>query len=76
MLEYYRTDVSGEIDGNKANSSRKCIICHYWYFVEIDEIRFKQNVFDGCHNLTQKALSFINAAIVSIKGNDYSIHFW
>ena len=24
----------------------------------------------------QKAMNFNDAAIVSIKGNDYSIHFW
>ena len=24
----------------------------------------------------QKAMNFIDVAVVSIKGNDYSIHFW
>ena len=27
-------------------------------------------------DLMQKAISFKNVAIVSIKGNDYRIHFW
>ena len=31
---------------------------------------------NGCHDLMQKAMSFKNVAIVSIKGNDYRIHFW
>ena len=31
---------------------------------------------NGCHNSMQKATSFNNAAIVSIKGNYYRIHFW
>ena len=31
---------------------------------------------NGCHDLMQKALSFKNVAIVSIKGNDYRIHFY
>ena len=31
---------------------------------------------NGCHNLTQKAMSFNDVAIVSIKGNDYRIQFW
>ena len=30
----------------------------------------------GCHDLMQKAMSFSDVAIVSIKGNDYRIHFW
>ena len=30
---------------------------------------------NGCHNLMQKAMSFKNVAVVSIKGNDYRIHF-
>ena len=30
----------------------------------------------GCHDLMQKALSFNDVAIVSVKGSDYRIHFW
>ena len=30
---------------------------------------------NGCHDLMQKAMSFKNVAIASIKGNDYRIHF-
>ena len=29
-----------------------------------------------CHDLMQKHMSFNDVAIVSIKGNDYRIHFW
>ena len=29
-----------------------------------------------CHDLIQKAMNFNDVAIVSIKGNDYRIHFW
>ena len=31
---------------------------------------------NGCHDLMQKAMNFNDAAIVSIKGNYYRIHFW
>ena len=31
---------------------------------------------NGCHDLMQKAINFNDVAIVSIKGNDYRIHFW
>ena len=30
---------------------------------------------NGCHDLMQKAMSFNDVVIVSIKGNDYRIHF-
>ena len=31
---------------------------------------------NGCHDLMQKAMSFKNVAIVSIKGNGYRIYFY
>ena len=31
---------------------------------------------NGCHDLMQKAMNFDDVAIVSIKGNDYRIHFF
>ena len=31
---------------------------------------------NGCHDLMQKAARFDDVAIVSIKGNNYRIHFW
>ena len=34
MLYYDRTDISKGIDVNKTNTSRECIICHYWYFLD------------------------------------------
>ena len=33
-------------------------------------------LFNGCHDLLQKAISFNNIAIVYIKGNAYRIHSW
>ena len=30
---------------------------------------------NGCHDLMQKVMSFNDVAIVSIKGDDYRIHF-
>ena len=31
---------------------------------------------NGCHSLMQKYISFNEVATVSVKGNDYRIHFW
>ena len=68
MLEYDRTDISEGIDINKTNASKECDICHYWYFVD-KNFNYEPYLCNGCHDLMQKA-------IVSIKGNDYRIHFW
>ena len=34
MIEYDRIDISEDIDMNKTCVSKKCDICHYWYFVD------------------------------------------
>ena len=72
MLEYDRIDISEGIDINKTNVSKYCDICHYWYFLATG---FKYEPY-FCHDLTQKAMNFIDVAIVSIKRNDYRIQFW
>ena len=33
-------------------------------------------LWNGCHDLMQKAMGFNNIAIVYIKGSAYRIHFW
>ena len=75
MLEYDRIDTSERIDINKTNASKKCHICHYWYFLD-KNFNYEPYLCNGCHDLMQKAINFNDVAIVSIKGNDYRIHFW
>ena len=43
MLEYDRSHVCERIDVNEADGLRECIICHYWYFLEIN-FRFQSEV--------------------------------
>ena len=74
MLEYDRIYKSEGIDVNKVDASRECIICHYWYFPEID-FKYQLKVCDGCHDLMQNAMNCNDGAIVSVKGNDYRTHF-
>ena len=74
-LEYGRIDLSEGIDVNKNKGFHKCIICHYWFFLEVN-FKFQPKVCDVCHNLKQKATSFNDVAIVSVKENDYRIDFW
>ena len=75
MLEYNKTDTSEGIDTNKTNASKECNICHYWYFLD-KNVNYEPYLCNGCHDLMQKAINFKHVAIVSIKGNDYRIHFW
>ena len=67
MLEYDRTDISEGIDINKSSDkSKECHICHYWYFLD-KNFRYEPHLCNGCHDLMQKAMSFNDVAIVSIK---------
>ena len=74
MLEYDRIDISEGIDTNKASASKECNICQYWYFLD-KTFTDDSYLCNGFHDLMPKAMSFKNVAIVSIKGNDYRIHF-
>ena len=75
MLEYDRIDISEGIDIEKTNKSKECNIFHYWYFLD-KNFNYEKYLCNGYHDLMQKAISFKNVAIVSVKGNDYRIHFW
>ena len=75
MLEHDKKDISEGIDINKSSASKECDICHYWYFLNKNS-SYEPHLCNGCHDLMQKAMNFNDVAIVSIKGNDYRIHFW
>ena len=74
MLEYDRIDISEAIDTDKTSASKECNICHYWYFLD-KNFNYDPYLCNGCHDLMQNAVSFKNVAVVSVKGNDYRIHF-
>ena len=74
MLEYDRIGISEGIDTDKTSASKECNICHYLYFLD-KSFNYDPYLCNGCHDLMQKAMSFKNVAIVSIKGNDYRINF-
>ena len=60
---------------DKTTKSKECDICHYWYFLD-KNFNYEKYLCNGCHDLVQKAMSFNDVAIVTIKGNDYRNHFW
>ena len=75
MLECDRIDISEGIDVNKANLSKQCDICHYWYFKNIG-FKYETYLCNGYHNLMQKAMSFNDIAVVYVKRSAYRIYFW
>ena len=75
MLEYNTIDISEGIDVNKTNLSNECDICHYWYFKDVG-FKYEKYLWNGCHDLMQKAMGFDNIAIVYVKGSACKINFW
>ena len=70
MLYYNRINVSEGIDINKTSVSKKCDICHYWYFLE-REFQFQNYVCNGCHDVLMISMNLSNIAILKIYGVDY-----
>ena len=52
MLEYDRINVSEGIDVDKSNNSKKCMLCHYWYFLD-KNFSYGPYLCDGCYNIMQ-----------------------
>ena len=74
MLEYERIDISEEIDINKTNKSKECMLCHYWYFLD-NNFSYGPYLCDGCYNIMQKSIDSKNNAIFYDKKSAYRIHF-
>ena len=75
MLEYDRIEVSEGINVNKTNGSSVCIICDYWYFLNI-RFKFQPEVCNGSHNLMKEAMNVNDFAILFVKRNDSRIYYW
>ena len=58
MLYHDRTDVSEGIDVNKTSKPKKCNICHYWYFLDM-EFKFQPDVCNGCHDVLMICLNLM-----------------
>ena len=70
MLYYDRIDVSEWIDVIKANASKGCDICHYWYFLN-KGFKFQTYVCNKFHNFLMMSMNLNDIAISNIKGSDY-----
>ena len=63
MLYYDRIDVSEGIDINKTSASKKCDICHCWYFLNRG-FKFQPYVVNRYHDLLMMSMNLINIAIL------------
>lgn len=48
MLQYDKIDASEGIDIYRNNALHKCVICHYWYFLE-KNLSFQSKMCNGRH---------------------------
>ena len=73
MLEYNKIDLSEGIDIVESLSFRECGLCHFHYFIK--NFNYQDYFCDGCHDMSMKAVSINNLAIVYSKGNAYRVNF-
>ena len=74
MLKYDKIDITEGIDLDKANKSRECMFCHYWYYLN-KNFSYGSFTFDGCYNIVQKSVDFKNIAIIHVKKSAYRVYF-
>ena len=75
MLQYEKIDVSKGIDINKTSASKKCMLCHYWYF-KVVGFKFEPNVCNKCHDLLMTAYELKIIAILNVKDVGYRCILW
>ena len=75
MLQYEKIDASEGIDTNKTNASKKCMLCHYWYFKDV-EFKFERHVCNKCYDVLMTAYELKNIAILNVKGVDFRCILW
>ena len=59
---------------NETDESKKCMLCHYWYFLD-KNFTYGPYLCDGCYNIMQKSINFKNIAIVYVKKSAYRTYF-
>ena len=75
MLEYDRIDISEGVDVKKCNeTSRQCSLCKFYFFLN-KNFNYQTYLCDECHDISTKATSMQNLAIIYHKGNAYRVNF-
>ena len=68
MPQYKKIDVSEEIGVNKTSPSKKCELCHCWYFKDVG-FKVEEHVCNGCHDLLTMAHSLKKYIYIERKGS-------
>ena len=75
MLEYNRIDMSEGIDINKCEeTSRRCSLCKFYYFLD-KKFSYGPFLYNGCYDMSLKAVSMKNLTIINHNGNNYRVNF-
>ena len=75
MLEYDGMDLSEGTDIKKlGENSEECGLCHFYYFSS-KNFNYQNCLCDGCHDMSMKATSMQNLAIIYHGGNAYRVNF-
>ena len=75
MLEYDRVGLSEGIDVNKCeDTSKKCNLCQYYYFV-FKNFNYQRHICNDYHDISTKAISMQNVAIIYHDGHAYRVDF-
>ena len=89
MLEYDRIDISEGIDIKKCKeTSRECNLCKFYYFLDKNfndgpylcngcdkNFNYGPYLCNGCYDMSLKAESIKNLAIINHNGNHYRVNF-
>ena len=75
MLQYKKIDVSEGIYINKTTASKQCMLCHYWYFKDV-EFKFEPHVCNKCHDILMTAYELKDIAILNVKGVNFRFTLW
>ena len=75
MLEYDRVDISEGIDIKKCKeTSRKCNLYKFLFFLD-KNFSYGPYLCNGCYDMSLKAISIENLAVINHNGNHYRVNF-
>ena len=66
MFYCNKTNVSKGLDTNKSNKWKEWIICHYWYFFNLN-YTYEPEVCNGCHDISMMAYELENITVLNGK---------
>ena len=71
----YRNSISGGIDTIKTSASKECMLCHYWYFKDV-QFRFEPYVCNKCDNVLMTAYELKSVAVENVKVVGFRYILW